>query len=39
MDFRLPMGVAAPVLEMHDRGLERRQGLIGIPLFFKAFRK
>ena len=39
MDFRLPYGVAAPALEVHDRGLERRQGFIGIPLFFKAFRK
>jgi hypothetical protein len=39
MDFGLPYGVAAPALEVHDRGLERRQGFIGIPLFFDAFRK
>ncbi len=39
MHFRLPWGVAAPALEVHDRGLERRQGFIGIPLFFEAFRK
>src|SRR5690242_11609946 len=39
MHFRFPYGVAAPALEVHDRGLERPQGFIGIPLFFKAFRK
>ena len=38
MDFRLPYGVAR-ALEVRDRGRERRQGFIGIPLFFKAFRK
>jgi hypothetical protein len=25
--------------EVHDRCLERRQGFIGIPLFFEAFRE
>jgi hypothetical protein len=32
------MGVAR-ALEVHDRGLKSRQGFIGIPSFFKAFRK
>jgi hypothetical protein len=38
VDLRLPCGVAR-ALEVRDRGLERRQGFIGIPSFFKAFRK
>jgi hypothetical protein len=38
MDFRPPIGVAR-ALQVHDRGFEHRQGFIGIPLFFQAFRK
>jgi hypothetical protein len=39
MDFRLPCEITALRFDVRDRGLERRQGFIGIPLFFEAFRK